>query len=76
MQPVFGHTIVLHDATTKIGCGVIGGAFGVSRAEVATAPYPSYDAAAHASCEGATRWFEALGPLVAGATLSTCARPV
>ena len=41
--PVFGHALVVHQqgTGTRIGCGVIGGAFGVSAASVTTcAPAP------------------------------------
>ena len=41
--PIFGRTIVTHDGgKTRNGCGVIGGAFGVTNAMVAADTYPGF----------------------------------
>eukprot|EP00964_Phaeocystis_antarctica_P065160 scaffold39267_cov43-Phaeocystis_antarctica.AAC.1 len=43
--PVFGRTVVVHSAAAgrpRVGCGVIGGSFQVTRAHVSTARYPGY----------------------------------
>ena len=40
MQPAFGRTVVFHVGSAKVGCGVIGGLFGVSAASATLAKYP------------------------------------
>ena len=43
--PVFGRTVVVHSAAAnnpRVGCGVIGGGFQVTRAYVSTTRYPGY----------------------------------
>jgi Cu/Zn superoxide dismutase len=43
LLPVFGRTLVVHSTLDgRVGCGVIGGHFQVSRAYVSTLPYPGY----------------------------------
>ena len=43
VQPVFGRTVVVHGSDgSRTGCGVIGGAFGVSSALVTATRYPTY----------------------------------
>ena len=44
--PVFGRAVVLHHNNgARVGCGVIGGAFGVQSAHSITKPYPGYNSA-------------------------------
>ena len=41
-QPVFGRAIVVHGGGARAGCGIIGGAFGVTSAIAVTSQYPGY----------------------------------
>ena len=42
--PMFGHTVVVHASdSSRAGCGVIGGMFGVSAASVKATTYPGFD---------------------------------
>ena len=70
--PIFGRTIVTHDGgKTRHGCGVIGGAFGVTNAMVAADTYPGFTTpAAYSNAKVAAVLSEASGHLVLEAHLS------
>ena len=68
---VFGRTVVVHDgAGTRVGCGVIGGAFGVSSASVTTALYPDFaHAAAYPNVRAVASLSEASGVVMGSSAL-------
>ena len=71
-MPVFGRTIVVHDSTsTRSGCGVIGGAFGVVSATVNASMYPGFSqAATFPNVAAVASLSESSGVLVMKAVLS------